>query len=257
MTKLSVNVNKIATLRNARGGNTPNVLEISKLILSLGAHGITVHPRPDGRHIRPDDVRNLADLITQWNSQLPPKGPKVEFNIEGYPDKSYLELLKSVKFDQATLVPDPPDVLTSNAGWQLKENQELLRQVTAHIHDFQPCRVSLFVDPFAWNEGEALALTKIKADRIELYTEAYAKALGTGKANETLTAYRACAEHATQLGVGVNAGHDLDHLNLGPLCQEIPSLIEVSIGHALVSQALIWGLERTVQTYLNVLSGAK
>lgn len=251
MTSLSVNVNKIATLRNSRGGDTPNVLQVSWDILKFGAHGITVHPRPDGRHIRHTDVHELSKLVLDWNAQNP-KSP-VEFNIEGYPDERFLQLLSEVRFDQATLVPDPPEVLTSNAGWNLSENRIFLTQVTQQIQEKYKARVSLFIDVYAWSDTEAEALSHIKPDRVELFTESYAKNFGTPHESSTLATYKKVAEQVSKLGFGINAGHDLDHKNLGALAHAIPELAEVSIGHALISSALYWGLDKTVKTYLAAL----
>jgi pyridoxine 5-phosphate synthase len=251
MTLLSVNVNKLATLRNSRGGNVPDVVALSKDILSYGAHGITVHPRPDERHIRRQDVKDLSMLIQEWNAHHPDK--PAEFNIEGYPDPGYLELLSSVKFDQATLVPDPPHVLTSNAGWKLHQNIEFLRSVTSKIKTMGSPRVSLFVDPFAWSANELAALKNIGADRIELYTEAYAKSFATAEFSQVLQKYQTVADEVHTAGYAINAGHDLDHLNLAALVRGLPNLAEVSIGHALISQSLYWGLQKTIAAYLKAI----
>lgn len=250
MLHLSVNVNKIATLRNSRGGNIPNLRQTALDILNFGAHGITVHPRPDGRHIRTDDVHELSDLVNDWNKS---HSHQIEFNIEGYPDPQYLKLLQSVDFHQATLVPDPPEVLTSNAGWKLAKNKNFLREVTSQIKSMGG-RVSLFVDVFTWNETEGQALAEIGADRIELFTEAYARAFNSKECNEILLKYKSVGEATLALGLGVNAGHDLNHENLGLFAKTLPFVSEVSIGHALISQSLYWGLEKTIKTYLKVLA---
>lgn len=240
MTKLSVNVNKLATLRNARGKNNPDVLKTTLDIVAFGAQGITVHPRPDERHIRRDDVYAIAKAID------------VEFNIEGYPDQRYLDLVLEVNPAQATLVPDPPDVLTSNAGWQVAKNKDFLRDVIAELHQSN-IRVSLFIDPFQCTKADLAALAETKTDRVELYTEAYADAYGTERFKEVLDVYVAVAAAINSLGIELNAGHDLDTDNLKPLLQAIPSIKEVSIGHALICDALTFGMKDTIKKYLACL----
>ncbi len=236
MTRLSVNINKIATLRNARGGNNPNVVKVAQDCEAFGAQGITVHPRPDERHIRYDDVLHLKKVV------------KTEFNIEGYPDKRYLQLIKDVKPDQATLVPDPPDVLTSNAGWDTLKNREFLKEIIAVLKK-SAGRVSLFVEA---SPKMVEAAAETGADRIELYTEPYAK--GYSKDKElAIKNFVEAARVAKAAGLGVNAGHDLDLNNLRFLKTSIPWLDEVSIGHALISDALYFGLENTIQLYLREL----
>lgn len=236
MTRLSVNINKIATLRNARGGNNPDVIKIAIDCERYGAEGITVHPRPDERHIRYKDVIQLKDVV------------KTEFNIEGYPDNRYLELIRLTKPAQATLVPDPPDAITSNAGWDTKTHQEFLKKVVEEIKSLG-VRVSLFVDPLPkMVEGAA----KVLADRIELYTEPYAREYQVSR-DIAIKPYIESARVATELGLGINAGHDLDLKNLKFLKQNIPNLDEVSIGHALICDALYFGLENTIQLYLKQL----
>lgn len=236
MTRLSVNINKIATLRNARGGNNPDVIKAAIDCERFGAEGITVHPRPDERHIRYDDVVRLKNVI------------KTEFNIEGYPDKRYLELVRLIKPAQATLVPDPPDAITSNAGWDTVKNKPLLIEVVKEIKSLG-VRVSLFVDPLPkMVEGAAAA----NADRIELYTEPYAREYKVSR-EVAIKPYVETARIAFDLDLGVNAGHDLDLQNLKFLHQNIPNLAEVSIGHALICDALYFGLENTIQLYLNRL----
>jgi pyridoxine 5-phosphate synthase len=236
VTRLSVNINKIATLRNARGGNNPNLLKVAEDCERFGAQGITVHPRPDERHIRYSDVMHLSQIV------------KTEFNIEGYPDKRYLEMVKKVKPAQATLVPDPPNVLTSNAGWDTIKQAKLLKQIITEIKE-EGVRVSVFVNADeAMVEGAAAA----GADRIELYTEPYAAQFGSDK-NKAVRPYITAAQTARQCGLLVNAGHDLDLHNLRFLKQSIPWLAEVSIGHALICDALYLGLENTVQLYLRQL----
>ena len=236
MTKLSVNINKFATLRNARGGNNPNVVQVAIDCERFGAEGITVHPRPDERHITYQDVINLKKVVT------------TEFNIEGYPDERYLRIIEEVRPDQATLVPDKPDVLTSNAGWDVMSNQRELKQLVTQIKKYAG-RVSLFVDPVV-TQVEAVQATG--ADRIELYTEPYASAYG----NDPVAAvknYIDAAQMAANLNIGVNAGHDLDLHNLHFLKNSLPTLAEVSIGHALVCDALYLGLEKTIEAYLLAL----
>lgn len=236
MTRLSVNINKIATLRNARGGNNPNVVKVAQDCEAFGAQGITVHPRPDERHIRYDDVLQLKKVV------------KTEFNIEGYPDERYLKLIKEVMPEQATLVPDPPDVLTSNAGWDTLKNREFLKEVIVTLKK-SAGRVSLFVEA---SPKMVEAAAETGADRIELYTEPYAK--GYLKDKElALKNFVEAARVAKAAGLGVNAGHDLDLNNLRYLKTSIPWLEEVSIGHALISDALYFGLENTIQLYLREL----
>jgi pyridoxine 5-phosphate synthase len=232
VTRLSVNINKIATLRNARGGNNPDVVKVAKDCERFGADGITVHPRPDERHIRYNDVLQLKEIV------------KTEFNIEGYPDKRYMDLVKLVRPAQATLVPDPPDAITSNAGWDTVRNNSLLSEIVLEIKSWG-VRVSLFVDPDVHMvEGAA----KVNADRIELYTEPYARLYHTNK-QAAVKRYVESAKIASGLGLGLNAGHDLDLHNLKFLKESIPFLDEVSIGHALISDALYFGLENTIQLY--------
>jgi len=236
MTRLSVNINKFATLRNARGGNNPDVTKVALDCERFGAQGITVHPRPDERHIRYRDVIQLSEVV------------KTEFNIEGYPDERFLKLIKQVKPAQATLVPDGPDVLTSNAGWDTLRNESFLRKIINEIKS-SGVRVSLFVDPsVSMVEGAAEA----GADRIELYTEPYASHFHLNK-DAAVKSYVDAARAADQLHLGINAGHDLGLNNLKFLKQRIPALDEVSIGHALVCDALYLGLENTIQLYLREL----
>ncbi len=236
MTRLSVNINKIATLRNARGGNNPDVVKAAIDCERFGAQGITVHPRPDERHIRYDDVIALKDVVT------------TEFNIEGYPDKRFLDIIREVKPAQATLVPDSPDVITSNAGWDTLANADFLKDVVAEIRA-HGVRVSVFVDPVVrMVEGAARA----KADRVELYTEPYAREFLVSP-EVAIKPYVESARIARTLGLGVNAGHDLDLDNLAFLHKHIPELEEVSIGHALICDALYLGLENTIQRYLQQL----
>jgi pyridoxine 5-phosphate synthase len=232
MTKLSVNINKIATIRNARGGNTPDVIKAAADIERFGAEGITVHPRPDERHIRYQDVRDLKKIVT------------TEFNIEGYPDEKFLELVCEVIPHQVTLVPDPPGVLTSNAGWDTITHKELLKEITKRLKGLG-MRVSIFVDPVVEMVEHA---AETGTDRIELYTEAYASGYAKDRA-AAIAPFVKAAEAASRVGLGINAGHDLSLENLRFFHQNIPNLLEVSIGHALISDALYFGLENTVALY--------
>jgi pyridoxine 5-phosphate synthase len=246
MTKLSVNVNKIATLRNSRGGNEPSVLEAVETCLAAGAPGITVHPRADERHIKPSDVTGIAKLL---------KGRKghAEFNIEGDPRPDLIEMALLVRPDQCTLVPVMPGEITSQAGWPPSTSVEWLGGIVQTLHD-AGIRVSLFVDPV----DDAIRLaSRLGADRVELYTEPFAKAheKGEREGQDSFRTYAAAAERAHRLGLGVNAGHDLDLDNLR-LFRTLPYLDEVSIGHALVSRALWMGLDHVVREYLAVLAGA-
>lgn len=236
MTRLSVNINKIATLRNARGGNNPNVIQVATDCERFGAQGITVHPRPDERHIRYADVIELKKIVT------------TEFNIEGYPDQRYIDLVLKTKPAQATLVPDKPDAITSNAGWDTIKNESLLREVVSELKK-NGIRVSLFVDP---NEVMAEGAKKCGADRVELYTEPYASHFHQNK-EAAIKPYISAAAVAHKINLGINAGHDLDLHNLKFLHQSIPHLDEVSIGHALICDALYFGLENTIQMYLRQL----
>lgn len=241
MTLLSVNVNKLATLRNSRGGNTPDVLKTTLDIIRFGAQGITVHPRPDERHIRKQDVYDIAQNIN------------VEFNIEGYPSKEYLDLVLDVKPAQCTLVPDPPEVLTSNAGWLIEPNLEFLTDVISKLHA-NNIRVSLFVDPHTLSAQDIRLLAQTKTDRVELYTESYATHYGTQKGDEILYLFKNTAQAISDLGIDLNAGHDLNLINLRTLIQEIPMIKEVSIGHALICDALYYGLKDTIARYLDCLN---
>lgn len=232
MTKLSVNINKIAVIRNSRGGNCPDVLKAALDIERFGADGITVHPRPDARHIRYDDVRQLKAAI------------KTELNVEGNPIDSFIDLVLEVVPAQVTLVPDAPDALTSNAGWDTIRNREFLTNVTARFHE-KGIRVSIFVDP----DPEMVAGAKAcGADRVELYTESYARLYPQDR-EAAVAPFVAAAEEARKQGLGLNAGHDLSLENLAFYHAQIPWTDEVSIGHALISDALYLGLENTVQLY--------
>lgn len=237
MTKLSVNINKLATIRNSRGGNNPDVLSYAKKIESYGAQGITIHPRPDQRHIRFDDVYNLKKVVS------------TEYNIEGYPSEDFIEMVIEVKPTQVTLVPDPPQVLTSNNGWDTIQHLEFLQTVIARFHEAD-IRTSIFLNP----DPSMIASAKATGtDRIELYTEAYASGYHTDK-EAAIKPYVLTAEAANEAGLGINAGHDLDLHNLQYFATNIPGLLEVSIGHALVCDALEFGMENTVRMYLNQLT---
>jgi pyridoxine 5-phosphate synthase len=238
MTRLSVNINKVATLRNARGHNTPNLLQVAKDIESFGAEGITVHPRPDERHIRYEDVRELSPVLT------------VEFNVEGYPNKVFMDLVKEVKPAQVTLVPDPPGALTSNAGWDTIKNKSLLTDVIAEFKN-AGIRTSIFVGAeLNFIEGAKV----VGADRVELYTEPYADMYPSDK-KAAVKPFVKAGILAKELNLGLNAGHDLSLDNLMYFAENVPALMEVSIGHALISDALYYGLENTVQMYLARLNG--
>lgn len=236
VTKLSVNINKIAVLRNSRGGNCPNVLQAALDIERFGADGITVHPRPDARHIRYSDVRELKAAIA------------TELNIEGNPIDSFVDLVLEVVPAQVTLVPDAPDALTSNAGWNTLSNREFLTDITARFHE-KGIRVSIFVDPDPVMVAGAKACG---ADRVELYTESYASGYKADR-EAAIAPFVAAAEEARRQGLGLNAGHDLSLENLAYYHERIPWTDEVSIGHALIADALYLGLENTVQLYQRAL----
>jgi pyridoxine 5-phosphate synthase len=241
MVRLSVNVNKVALLRNARGGNIPDVLQAARTCLEAGCHGITVHPRPDARHITYSDVFELAAMLQA--------DYKTEFNIEGYPGAEFLDLLGRVRPDQATLVPDPPDVLTSNKGWDLTERNAWLGDVIRRLRD-NGIRVSLFVEP---DPPTIRRARELGAHRIELYTGPYAAAFDTPGLQDILGRHRDGARLAKKIGLGVNAGHDLNLKNLPLYVKTVPGLAEVSIGHALIADALYIGLRRTVGLYLKAI----
>lgn len=249
MVHLSVNVNKIATLRNSRGGNHPNLLDLSYKILTYGADGITIHPREDERHIRRSDILPILRLIQEFNKNHPK--PKKEFNIEGEPSERFLKICMDALPDQATLVPVTPGEITSDHGFQFPQDAKILEPIVTKLKK-KGIRVSLFVDPGVKNLHIA---RELGADRIELYTGPFAHAFDQDptQAEIIFQKYIETAKEASQLGLGINAGHDLDHQNL-KLFQKLPGLIEVSIGHRLISQALEWGLERTIRIYKEILS---
>jgi len=232
MTALSVNINKVATLRNARGGNVPDVLQFALDCEAFGADGVTVHPRPDERHIRRTDVYDIAKAI------------HVEFNIEGYPSEDFIRLVTDVRPAQVTLVPDSPDQLTSNHGWDTVANEAKLRNITARLHQ-AGCRVSIFVDP---TPEMVEGAKKVGADRVELYTGPYAE-LFPSDPQAALEMYRPAAEKAHEIGLGLNAGHDLSLQNLRPLIQAFPWIDEVSIGHQIIADALYLGIKETIKQY--------
>ena len=237
MTRLSVNINKIATLRNARGGNIPNVLQVAIDCQKFGAQGITVHPRPDERHIRYQDVRDIKPIITS------------EFNIEGYPCRKFIDLVLDIKPDQVTLVPDPPGALTSNQGWNIIKDLSFLKEV---IKEFKQAgiRTSIFVDTEPDNIENAV---QTGTNRIELYTEPYASNYHKNR-RKAIGPFIKAAMQANNIGLELNAGHDLNLDNLNYFCNNIPGLLEVSIGHALISDALYFGLEKTIRLYLEQMN---
>ena len=236
MTKLSVNINKIATLRNARGGNYPNVVKVAKDVQLFGAHGVTIHPRPDERHIKYQDAYDLNQAVTK------------EYNIEGNPIVKFMDMVLKIKPTQVTLVPDSIDAITSNAGWDTIQHKDFLSEVISELKS-SGIRTSIFVDPVLKSiEGAA----RVGADRIELYTEAFAKQYALGNL-EAVVPYDACAKLAHQLQMGVNAGHDLSLENISFFAKNVSHLAEVSIGHALISEAIYKGLQPTIEAYLSNL----
>lgn len=238
MTRLSVNLNKVALLRNARPLGIPSVTGCAVIAIDAGAHGITVHPRPDQRHIRSDDVRELATLLVKY--------PHIEFNIEGNPFHGLVDIARRVRPQQCTLVPDEESAATSDHGWDLQRDGQRLKPLIDELRALG-CRVSLFMDPAA---GSMQAARELGADRVELYTEPYARAFDAGRATDILQRYAAAAQAAAKAGLGVNAGHDLNQANLPPFLAAVPGVLEVSIGHALIADALLNGLGQTVRDYL-------
>lgn len=237
MTRLSVNINKWATLRNARGGNQPDLARTARRIEAIGGQGITIHPRPDQRHIRYDDARMLKQLVT------------TEFNIEGNPIPAFVRLVEEVRPDQVTLVPDEENALTSDHGWDTWERQAFLKEMIAHFRSLG-VRTSIFVDPDPrMVEGAA----KTGTDRIELYTESYAKGYANNR-ELAIAPFVAAAEEARRLGIGLNAGHDLNLDNVGYFAGNVPELLEVSIGHALICESIDFGLENVIHMYLDRLT---
>jgi pyridoxine 5-phosphate synthase len=242
MTRLSVNLNKVALLRNSRSLGIPSVLRAAERCIEAGAHGITVHPRPDQRHVKPSDVLELAELLRDH--------PGVEFNVEGNPFPEFLEVARRARPVQCTLVPDDPDAVTSDHGWNLNEEATWLKSIISELHE-GGTRVSIFMDVESdqWERARELG-----ADRVELYTQPYAAAYARNDFEIVLGRFAAAANAAQSVGLGVNAGHDLNLQNLGPFCR-IPGILEVSIGHALVSDALEVGLYQAVREYLQVTGG--
>ena len=244
MTKLSVNLNKVALLRNSRNLGIPSVTRCAQIALDAGAHGITVHPRPDGRHIRTHDVAELAGLLAQR--------PGIEFNIEGNPFHQLMNVVRRVKPHQCTLVPDEQIALTSDHGWDLPKDNERLAPIVSELKTLG-VRVSLFMDPLPSAMVHARALG---ADRVELYTEPYARAFATPSQSAELSKYLAAAAAATHSGLGINAGHDLNRDNLASFLGTVPGVLEVSIGHALIADALELGLDATVRAYLRAIESS-
>ena len=236
MTKLSVNINKIATIRNARGGNTPNLVEAAINCQNFGADGITIHPRPDERHIKKKDVYDISPIIT------------TEYNIEGYPTEDFIKMVLEIQPEQVTLVPDGPNVLTSCAGWDTIKFQDYLKEII-FIFKQRGIRTSIFVDPV---ETMIEGAKNCGTDRVELYTEDYAKGYSTNR-EKAIAPYKKVSKKANELGLEINAGHDLNLENLEYFAKEIPNLKEVSIGHALISDSIYLGLENTIQMYKRLL----
>jgi pyridoxine 5-phosphate synthase len=235
-TKLSVNINKVATLRNARGHNTPDVVKVALDCEQFGAQGITVHPRPDQRHIRFQDVIDLKEKV------------KTEFNIEGYPSEDFVSLVLSIQPTQVTLVPDSPEAITSNNGWDCQLHQDFLKEIITTFHQAK-IRTSIFLNP---DVNQVVWAKSTGTDRIELYTEAFASGYKLDK-YKAIEAYKATAIKANELGLGLNAGHDLSLENITFFVEQIPNLLEVSIGHALICDSLYYGLHNTIQMYLNAI----
>jgi pyridoxine 5-phosphate synthase len=244
-TALSVNVNKVALVRNTRHLGIPSVTRAARICLQAGAHGITVHPRPDERHIRAQDVHELAALLKQW--------PDREFNIEGNPTQNLLDFIRIVRPHQATFVPDSEDQFTSDHGWVFPQDAQRLRPLIKECRDLG-VRVSLFMDP---EPGQMTQARAAGADRVELYTEPYAAAWGTSAQEAQLSRYAAAAQAALDAGLGVNAGHDLNRDNLTEFLRRVPGVAEVSIGHALIADALELGYEATVKDYLRCIAQAR
>ena len=242
MTKLSVNLNKIALLRNSRGRDYPNVVEYARKCIELGVDGITVHPRPDERHTKKRDAYDLGALCEQY--------PQIEFNIEGYPTQDFMAMVESIKPAQCTLVPDNENQLTSDHGWDIAHSTATLAPVLKRLAD-AGIRSSLFVEP---DPDQVVAAARVGADRIELYTEAYANAFGQPDEQSTFEQYHKSAMEADEPGIGINAGHDLDLNNL-PRFLQIPGILEVSIGHALTIECLFYGIESVIPRYLRICAG--
>ncbi len=246
MVRLSVNLNKVALVRNQRDLGIPSVVHAARCCLQAGAHGITGHPRPDGRHIRTHDVLELAPVVREAGAEL---------NVEGYPSDAFLDLVLGVRPDQCTLVPDSPDQRTSDHGWDVAAHGALLERVLARLRD-AGIRTSLFMDAAHPDDARRIGAARaVGADRVELYTEPYARAFGGPEAERVLACFAGAAEAALQAGLGVNAGHDLNLRNTGPFARAVPGLQEVSIGHAFTADALELGYRAAVHAYLRVLAG--
>ncbi|HET9129920.1 MAG TPA: pyridoxine 5'-phosphate synthase [Terriglobia bacterium] len=243
MTRLSVNINKVALLRNSRNNGIPSVIHAAEQCIAAGAHGITVHPRPDQRHIRTLDVYELAEILKRY--------PRIEFNIEGNPYPDFMELVGKVRPAQCTLVPDDPSAFTSDHGWDLRVDAMRLGPIVAKLKE-SGARVSLFMDA---DSDQWMTAKSVGADRVELYTEPYADAFGQPEFDSVFARYARAAEAAQNAGLGVNAGHDLNLANLGAFCK-IPGILEVSIGHALIADALDMGIANAVRAYLRTLDSA-
>ncbi len=251
MTFLSVNVNKIAVLRNSRGGLEPDVVHAARTCLDAGAHGITVHPRPDARHIRSDDVLALGELTRERGVEYNLEGNPFAPARQGYP--GFIELCRRVRPAQATLVPDSDGQITSDHGFDFRRDGEALRPLVAELKSLG-CRVSLFADA---ESGDFNVAAEVGADRIELYTGPYAEAYGTPSQPQAVARYADAARRASAAGLGINAGHDLSQDNLAVFVREVPSVLEVSIGHALIGEALYEGLDATVRHYLQILTASR
>ncbi|MBN1906785.1 MAG: pyridoxine 5'-phosphate synthase [Deltaproteobacteria bacterium] len=244
MTNLSVNLNKIALIRNSRGNDFPNLIEFAKKFIELGVNGITVHPRQDERHIKSRDVIDLAELLKDY--------PDVELNIEGYPSRDYIHLIEDIRPDQCTIVPDSINQLTSDHGWDIKKEKVFIREIVGLIKK-AGCRASIFVDP---NIKQIKLVGETGADRIELYTESFAALLGSPASDKVFNRYKASAETAQEMGIGVNAGHDLNLRNL-PKFLEIDGILEVSIGHALTIECIEFGMKEVITRYLGICNNQK
>lgn len=242
-TKLSVNLNKIALLRNARGADFPNVLKFAELCVGSGTHGLTVHPRPDQRHATYQDVRVLSEYTNSLDD--------IEFNIEGYPTEDFLDVVIQARPDQCTLVPDAPDQITSDHGWDVATHMEQLQAVISRLQS-HGIRTSIFLDP---DPDLVAGAAQTGTERIELYTEDYAKSFGTERQEQVLEQYRVTAQAAQRVGLQVNAGHDLNQENL-PLFLTIPGILEVSIGHAITVESLLEGFELTVRNYVKIVESS-
>ena len=240
MTRLSINLNKIALLRNSRGSDFPNLLDFARLCINAGAHGLTIHPRPDQRHATYVDVYDLAALVSEHQN--------IELNIEGNPTDKFLQVVLDTQPTQCTLVPDDPGQLTSDHGWDVNLHGEKLKEIIKQLHD-SGIRSSIFLDPDA---GQLAPAQETGTDRIELYTESYAKAYGHDNEQSVFDRFSEAAQYARKLGIGINAGHDLNQENLGKFLT-IPDILEVSIGHALIVESLLAGFETTIANYLEIL----